>query len=392
MKIGIEAQAANKVVRTGAGEYAFRLLEAMMPQASSSEEVSLYTAEPLQASWSELPASWQNRVLSWSLPGWSTFRLNLELLRYKPDVAFFPSSVVPLLAPSRKTKKRASVVTVHDIGFDRVPQVYAPSDRRRQRRAMKRVIKKCDHLLTVSEFTKQELLDRYHVEADRITVTPLGIDQDQFKPASPEKVQHVREKYHLSQHYFLFVSRVDAKKNVENLIRAFTIFKEARGFGDPHELVIAGPEGFGFGRIKQLVEVSSVKDSIHIVGAVSNEEKVALYTGALGYVNLSWYEGFGLTPLEAAACGTPSLLSDIPAHREVMGEGAIYVSPKAPEYIASEWKRFAEEGATRERILSLAQPRLGQFTWEEAAKETWEVLRGVLAPEGLFQPSAYEAD
>jgi len=388
MRLGVDAVAANQDMRTGAGEYAFRLLTAMMKESSLSGEVSLYTERPLVASWPKLPEGWQSRVLPWPLPGWSTLRLNVELLKGGSDVFFFPASALPWWAPSLHSKKRASVATVHDIGFDRVPGVYASSDRRRQRKVLRRVIKKCAHLIAISEFTKSELVALHHVDPARVSVVPLGIDRDRYRPASPEAVLEIKRKYHLSQNYFLFISRVDAKKNLENLIRAFTIFKETRGFGDPHELVIAGPAGFGFAFIKATVEASPVRDAIHLIGPISEEEKIALYTGALGYVNLSWYEGFGLTPLEATACGTPSLLSDIPAHREVMGEGARYVSPKAPDEIASAWKHFAEEPSLREGHLKKAQERLGLFSWEVSAKRTWEILQGTRAPETLFQPKA----
>ncbi|HBL39632.1 TPA: hypothetical protein DDZ10_03080 [Candidatus Uhrbacteria bacterium] len=391
MRLAIDAVAANEKIRTGAGEYAFRLLTAMMKETSSSEGVFLYTESPLHEMWPQLPENWKSRVLPWPVRGWVGIRLNAELITHKPDVAFFPSSGIPLFAPPRRDKSHASVATVHDIGFDRLPQLYAPVDRRRQRHALHGMIKKCAHLFAVSEFTKSELTHLHHLDSSRITVTPLGVNEQLFQKADPSAVDRIRQTYHLSRHYFLFVSRVDAKKNVEGLVRAFTIFKEARGFGDPHELVIAGPPGFGFPDLKALVESSSVRSSIHLIGPVSEEEKIALYTGALGYVNLSWYEGFGLTPLEAAACGTPSLLSDIPAHREVMsasggGEGALYVSPKAPEEIAMVWKRFAEDAILREKILESARGRLKLFSWERSAKDTWEILRGVLSPDTLFTP------
>ncbi len=386
MKIAIDAVAANENIRTGAGEYAFRLLTAMMKETSSLEEVFLYTASPLHGAWPRLPENWKSCVLPWSFRGWAAIRLNAELLTHKPDVAFFPSSGIPLLAPSRRGKSHASVATVHDVGFDRLPQAYAPMDRHIQRHALHGMIKKCAHLFVVSEFTKSELTHLYHLDPSRLTVTPLGVSEDFYQKTDPAAVDRIRQTYHLSRHYFLCVSRVDVKKNVEGLVRAFTIFKEARGFGDPHELVIAGPPGFGFAGLKTLVESSSARSSIHLVGPVSEEEKIALYAGALGYVNLSWYEGFGLTPLEAAASGTPSLLSDIPAHREVMRDGALYVSPKAPEEIALFWKRFAEESALRERILESARERLKFFSWERSAKDTWEILRGVLSSDTLFAP------
>jgi len=386
MKIAIDAVAANNKIRTGVGEYAFQILSHMMKTTSSSEEVVLYTSEPLNDNWPELPGNWKNVVLKWKLPGWSMFRLNFELVRSKSDVVFCPGSKVPFFAPSRKSKNRASVTTIHDVGFARIPEHYSGSDLRGQKSGIKRAIKKCAHLLSVSEFTKKELVDIYKINERRVTVSHLGIE-NVLNDISKNEIELVRSKYHLSKHYFLFVSRLDSKKNVENLISAFTIFKQSKGFGDPHELVLVGPDGFSAQRIKSLAKSSIAKDSIDILGAVSDEEKKALYAGALGYINVSWYEGFGLTPLEAASFKVPAIMSDVPAHREVMGNGAVYVSPKAASEIASVIDKFADNASYREEILVKAQERLGMFDWNKTADITWEVLRGVRAPDNLFNTS-----
>ena len=278
MRIGIEAVAANQKIRTGVGSYAYELLEAMKPLAKPTEEIFLYTPDPLLSPLDTLPSGWSSRVLSWPLPGWSTFRLNFEMLFKRPDVVFFPSSMVARFSPSRRNKKRATVTTIHDVGFARVPSLYSSKDERRQRKAMWHAVRKCDHLFTISEYSKREIMSIYKIPENRLTVTPLAVDTKRYKPASAEEVRMVRQKNHLSQNYLLFVSRIDRKKNIETLIRAFTIFKQARGFGDPHELVIAGPDGFGAHEIKKLVAESAVKDSIKLIGPVSEEDKIALYT------------------------------------------------------------------------------------------------------------------
>ncbi len=388
MKIGIEAIAANKEIRTGVGSYAYELLEAMKPLSQNVEEVFLYTSRSLIDPLSKLPGGWVSRVLSWPLPGWSTIRLNIEMLFKRPDVVFFPSSIVSRFAPTRRNKKHATVTTIHDVGFARAPHLYSRSDARRQRKAIRHAVRKCDHLLTISEFSKREIVEVYNVPEDRITVTPLAVDTKRYKPASAEEVRLVRQKNHLSQNYLLFVSRIDRKKNIETLIRAFTIFKQARGFGDPHELVIVGPSGFGAQEIKKLISESVVKDSIKLLGPVSEEDKIALYSGAIGCVNFSWYEGFGLTPLEAAACGTASLLSEIPAHREVMEDGAMYVSPKAADAIAPVLKHFVEESSARENLLVAAKKRLEFYTWQRTAELTFEALRGATVQDGLLDVKA----
>jgi alpha-1,3-rhamnosyl/mannosyltransferase len=275
------------------------------------------------------------------------------------------------------------VATIHDVGFLSAPDIYASSDRRRQKRALHRALRRADVLLAVSHFTKKELVERCSVRPDRVVVTPLAASP-RFAAATPEKVERMRVKYRLSRHYFLCVSRVDKKKNLETLIRAFEIFKSRRGFGDPHELVVVGPDGFGSAGIRARAAASPSASAIHLLSAVAESEKIALYHGSLGYVNLSWYEGFGLTPLEATAAGVPCLLSDIPAHREVMGDGALYVSPVNPELAAAALKHFAEEPSRREEFVLRATEHAKEYSWEKTAALTWEALRGAGTSKNLF--------
>ncbi|MBI2484563.1 glycosyltransferase family 4 protein [Candidatus Uhrbacteria bacterium] len=380
MHIGIDAIAANEELRTGPGVYAFELLRAMMA-ATGGDRVSLYLNKPLVQAWADIPPNWQARVLPWKLPGWATVRLSSELLWHPPDVLFAPSSRLPLWTPRGGLHKTAA--TIQDIGFMRFPELYERRDRQRQKSALRRALRRADLLLTISAFTKQELVELFRVPAEKIVVIPLAVSP-RFTPDPAEAIERMRVKARISQHYLLCVSRLDRKKNIETLIRGFEIFKSQRGFGDPHELVIVGPDGFGAKDIRARIATSSIRSSIHLLGGVSEEEKVALYSGALGYVNISWYEGFGLTPLEAAACGTAALLSDIPAHREVMGDGALYANPRDPEVFALALKHFAEEPTRREAVLARARERLILYSWERTAALTWEALRGVVAPKNLF--------
>lgn len=378
MRLGVDVVAANASVRTGAGEYTFRLLSAMMQEPSPFEEVLLYTPTPLHEGWPELPSGWRVVVLPWKLPAFASVRLQWELLRHPPDVFWAPSSSVAALSPGFSRKRHPQVTTLHDVGFLRLPRVYAPSDRKRQTRLFWRAIKKSAKLFSISKTTTKEVLTYAKVNEARVIEAPLAVAPE-WGVASLVDVEAVRRKYHLSRSYFVFVSRVDAKKNVEGLVRAFTLFKEGRGVGDPYQLVIVGPPGFGYDQIKKGIEASSVRDAIVVTGAVSEGEKRALYTGAVGYVNVSWEEGFGLTPLEAAACGVPSLLSDIPAHREVMGEGALYVRPDAVDRIAESWKRFAEDSRLRETLLVQAKDRLKAFSWQKTARVVWEGLASTVS-------------
>lgn len=371
MRILVEATAANEELRTGVGEYAFQLLRRLPVFLSSSDELILCTPFPLREHWGELPANVKPLVLSWSAPGWRTIRFGLAIHRTPYDVLFLPSSAPPPFAPRWNSTKHRVVSTVHDLGFLRTPEFYAPRDAKRQRRGFSAQCRSARTLLCVSEATRTDVLQTHRVKEDRVVVTCLGTD---LSPAPPTEIARVQRMYRIGTHAFLYVSRLDEKKNVETLVRAFEIFKSTRGVGDPHELVLAGPDGYRAREIRARVASSPAISHIRVLGGIPTADKPALYGAAMACVNLSWCEGFGLSPLEAAACGRASILSDIPAHRETMGEAALYVPSAMAQEAARAMEILAVDIQRRQALEAAAQERVQQFSWDTTAKKTLETF------------------
>ena len=358
MRIGIDAIAANEEVRTGVGQYAFSLFHSMMGTTPPGAEVILYTHKPLRDHWPTLPVGWTNRVLSWPFPGWRNLRLATEALCRYHDILFFPAA-----SPTGHVRGTRMVTTVHDIGCVPRPDLYDPLDRRRQRVLLNRTIKKSDQLIAVSEFTKRELVEHEPSLEARIRVTPLGVSP--MNLAEDERVS-VLTRYNIRRPYLLFVGRVDKKKNLEGLVRGFAAFERK---GD-YQLVIAGPRGYEYEKIVARVQASHLVDHVVFVGSVSEREKAALETKATRFVSVSSYEGFGLTPLEAACYGVPSVLSDIPAHTEVMGSHATYVGQDCPEDIA----RGLNESLAIPHDSAVLRGHARAFSWDKTAQKTWHIL------------------
>ncbi|MDG1949847.1 MAG: glycosyltransferase family 1 protein, partial [bacterium] len=195
---------------------------------------------------------------------------------------------------------------------------------------------------------------------------------------TPEEEAPVLRQYRLGTKIFLVVGRLEKKKNVSTLIRAFELFKSRRGLGDPYELVFAGEPGYGFGAIKQYLQNVKAKESIKTLGFVPDEDLAKLMSAATGYMFPSWYEGFGIPNLEAMACGTPLITSDIPAHREVVGDAGLFASPSEPEQWAQALGRLVQGDGLGDQLVEKGKRRVQQFSWEKTAGLTWELLRSLV--------------
>ncbi|MFL5955260.1 MAG: glycosyltransferase family 4 protein [Gaiellaceae bacterium] len=272
----------------------------------------------------ELQARTQEARMAWGLP-----RL---LRRLRPDLAHFQHAL-PL------GWQGPSVVTLHDLHFEREPSAMALLDRLTFKAVVPRAARKADHVLAVSERTKRDAIALYGIPPEKITVTPHGVD-----PAfGPGDGTH--------DGYLLFVGAVQARKDPLSAADA------ADAAGLP--LVVAGPE-------KEPALARELRArGVDVRGWVDKPELAELYRRAAAFVLPSRYEGFGVPALEAMASGTPVVLSDDPALREVAGDAA---APDVPSALAD-----------RERYRRLGLERAAQFSWEESARLTADVYRRVLA-------------
>lgn len=371
----IDAWIPNQDRMTGVQRYALRLIQTMKQQPLlENERVVLYTYQPLAGELADLPNGWEERVLPWPpRRGWMSARVSWELFRRRPNVLFVPAQGLP-----RFFFGTPVVTTVHDVAFRRIGNLYDPAVRRRIAHVTKRSIKHASHLLTVSEFTRQEVQDAYHIKSEKITVTPLAADTSAYRRIDTQTIESVLRTHRLGHNFFLFVGRLEKKKNVSTLIRAFELFKQNRGIGDPFELVLVGEPGWGYVEIKSAIDRSPHRELIREVGYLPDGEVAALMNVAMAFCFPSWYEGFGIPNLEAMACGTVLLTADIPAHREVAGEAAVFISPQDPDAWAKQMDRLVDDPILRDQLIEKGTMRAAEFSWEKTARETWSVLRSLV--------------
>ncbi len=375
MRIGIEASRANRPVKTGVEWYAWHVIQGMkaLPEAAR-HEFWLYTNDLLKNGLATGPSNWKERRLPWPPKYlWTQARLSWEMVRRAPDVLFVPAHVLPVVSPKK------SVVTIHDVGFKRFPEVYKKIQVAYHEITTRDIVRRGARIITVSEFCKREIVELYGADPEKIFVTPLGLDHERYKAQSAERTVQSMTKYGIKGPYLLFVGRIDRKKNLPLLIRAFASL--ASGHRDL-ELVIAGtfhgPAGLsttGKDEVERAIAESGAAHRIRMLGYVDEADKPALLSGAFAYVQPSVYEGFGLPPLEAMACGTPAICADAASLPEVIGrENALFFDPRSADQLAERITHIMESRALRNALIQKGLDRAGEYDWQRTSQETLHIL------------------
>lgn len=367
--IGLDASSANKQHKTGVEWYAYHLIQHLKKHALKSDErVLLYAPEALRGALGNLPAGWQERVLSWPLSrGWMQGRMSFEMLRQRPDLLFVPSQALPRFL-GKKT-----VTTIHDIGWRERPDLYEGRERQKLEWATADAVKRANRIITPSPATKEALGRHYSVDAEKIAVTPLAVDFGVFRTCRANETRAVREELGIDQPYFLFVGRLEAKKNIKTLIQAFDQY--CAGSGPVMNLVLVGHPGFGYLEIEKAIGLSPNKNLIKRPGYLQSDKINALLSGASAFCFPSWIEGFGLPNLEAMAAGAPLIVSDIAAHREVVGNAGLFVAPDDAAAWARALERVVSNPHLANQLVERGHERVRDYSWSRTAERTWEIFR-----------------
>lgn len=372
MIIGIDASRANKTAKTGVEWYAWHVIQELKKLTKSDKNSwILYTNAFLQSGLEQLPENWYETRAHWPIKkGWTQLRLSWEMWRRPSEVLFVPAHVLPRVTPKK------SVVTIHDVGFHRMPQIYKPRDRAFQEWSTKDIAKRAARIVTVTEFSGREISELYGVSSDRIAITPNGVDHDIFRPISDGlAIDEVLKRHRLHKPFFVSIGRLEAKKNTVNLIKAFSLFKARRGVGDPVYLVLIGNPGFGYEDVKKAINESSFKEYIIQLGYVPEADLPYIINAAEALIHPSWYEGFGIPPVEAMACGCPVLSSNIGALTEVIGpDAAIYFPPGEIEAMVAAMNRIIDEPGIKQKLRMAGIVRASKYNWRSTAEKTLPVL------------------
>ncbi len=341
MLIGINATAAFKEPRTGVEEYTCQLVKHLaMLKESKKHRFVLYS----------------QRSLKWPLPMWTQIRLGVEMVFNQPDVLFIPVHILPLIHPKN------SVVTIHGLEYEYYPAMYPWQHRNYLRWSTKYALKNARKIIAVSDNTKNDLIGLYGANPDKIEVVYHGCGRLSL-PHVGGLASHIEP-------YILFIGRLEAKKNIEGLIKAFELLKKK--YQVPHQLVLVGPPGYGYDKIR--FKIKNLKLEIIETGYISEAQKWQLLSNADMFVLPSFYEGFGMPILEAQIAGCPVITSNVSSMPEAAGEGAILIDPDNIEQIYQAMYKIIDDRELRGRLIKKGKENARKFSWQKCAQKTLKVL------------------
>src|SRR5680860_116029 len=363
MKIGIDASRAFIEKKTGTEEYSYRLIKNLTLLDTSGHQIFLYIRNKDKIDFN-LPENFFGKKIKKNRL-WTQFGLSKEMKKNPVDVLFVPSHSVPFIHPSK------TVATVHGLEYKHHPESYFWKERIKLEFNTLISVKWAKKIIVPSESTKRDVMKFYKIDADKIKVVYHGVESTKYQVLS---IKQQDKKYFT----FLYIGRLEKRKNLVNLIKAFELFRKRHYIMSSakkgYKLILAGKEGFGFEEINSAIQQSPYKDDIIVKSYVPESEKEELYQKASVFVLISLYEGFGLPILEAMSHGVPVICSNVSSIPEIAGEAGLLVNPIDIEEIAIEFEKIICNQDLKNDMIEKGYENVKKFSWEKCAKETLDVL------------------
>ena len=291
-------------------------------------------------------------------------------LRWRDFAFYFEPAYLPFATPL------PTVITIHDLSHLRHPETH-PADRVRElERGLPAAIKRADRILTVSDFTRREVIDVFGVDPDRIVTTPLGVEPRFFPRNRNETARLLTELRLTHRQYFLAVGTLEPRKNILTTVAAHA--RLPARIRNAYPLVVAGMTGWRTHAITRGLEAAQSRGDVRLLGHVGDDLLPLLYGGAAMLSYPSIYEGFGLPPLEAMACGAPVITTNNSSLPEVVGDAALIVDAHDVDAIANAMLQVASDPSARENLRQRGLARAKFFTWRRTAEQTLAVYEKAL--------------
>jgi len=367
--IGIDGNEANVLNRVGSNNYAFHILRQLHQLKAEAHFIIFLKSAPVV----DMPKesdNWHYRVLT-PKRLWTQWRLPLDLYwNWKSqhiDVFFSPGHYAPRKSPI------PTVVTILDVSFLTHPSLFLKTKRGAAQLASwtEYSVRNAKQLITISQFTKRDIVKHYGIEAHTITVAYPGIDRQFFYPQPRKQQDIIRQKYRLREDFILYVGTLQPRKNLIRLLKAYETlpskYKQV-------QLVIAGQKGWLYENFEAELKASKKMAQVKLLDYVDTHDLPALYSAASTSVLVGLYEGFGIPPAESLSCGTIPVVSHTSSLPEVVGQAGILVDP----YSITEIRHGLLASASKKQVrLKLAEKQLVQFDWQKSATIIYKVLYDV---------------
>lgn len=361
MKIAIDGYEANVLQRLGSSQVAFELLRNLEKIDKKNEYIILLPSPPL----GDLPkerAGWNYKILK-PKRLWTQIALPLYLYTSKPraDLIFSPTHYIPAFSPVKR------VVTVFDLSFLHFPESFLKKDLWQLTNWTKFSAQNADHIITISNFSKQDIIKQYRINKDKITVAYPGYDKEKFRLKSERT----------GDNYIIYIGTIQPRKNLIRLIEAF-----ARIEGDL-KLVIVGKttsEGRGGWKYQEILETPKklgIEERVKFLGFVPTKDLPYLLSNSLAFVLPSLWEGFGIPVLEAMACGTPVIVSNVSSLPEVIGNAGVLIDPYSVDQIEMAIRTIITDKKLRQKYSKAGLLQAQKFSWDKMARIVLKVFQGV---------------
>lgn len=424
MIIGIDASRANRSHKGGPEWYSYYLIR-WLAKLDKDNQYILYTDRPLTGGLLDLTTKQHNdteeaangikfdskgfqilkspcnnfkaKVLKWPFNFfWTQARLSWEMIIHRPDVLFILSHTLPRIHPKK------SIVTVHDIAFERERLLYSNDYLGPENAFYQKIInllvklstfgkyrasmldyhswsarfalKHAKKIITVSNFSKKEIVEIYNAEEKKIKVIYVGYNKSLYNKISDQcAIKRVLGKYGIDAPYILFVGRLEKKKNTPALVEAYAVMREEYK-NIKHKLVLVGAASHGFDEVKYMIREFNLDDDVVITGWVPEIDMPYIYSGASAFIFPSLYEGFGISLLQAMACGAPIAASQTTSIPEAVGNAALFFNPRDVKSIADAMAKIILDNELRQKLINNGFERVKDFSWQKCAEETLKIL------------------
>lgn len=365
MLIGIDGNEANVDDKVGISEFAYRLLSEFYKKKSENLQFEVFLKQQPNREMPKAASFWKYKIVG-PKPFWTQVGLPLALFSqvHRPDVFFSPTHYAPRFSPV------PTVVSIMDLSFLQFPHLFNAGDLRKLKSWTAYSVRKAARVITISQSSKDDIIDEYKVAKDKVKVVYLGIKKEEKTKSMSETLS----KHNVKSPFILFVGTLQPRKNIAGLIHAFSKVKEKN---PDLELVIIGKKGWMYEDILEAPEKFGVEKDVKFLDFVKDEELPSFYKNAVCFVLPSLYEGFGLPVLEAMKYGCPVITSNISSMPEAGGDAALYVNPDSIEDIAEKIEKVVGDPKLAESMRKKGLLQVKKFNWEKSANDVLTVLKDV---------------
>ena len=368
MRIAIDAHSVGNQL-AGNETYAVNLIEALA-EVDQSNQYTLYVTR--QSAIDRFANRWPNFNVKRTVPHTPLVRIPVTLsaeLRRNPVDVLHVQYTAPPLAPC------SVVATIHDLSFEHLPETFNRRSRAQLRLTVRRTARKAAQILTLSEFSRRDIVDTYRIAPDRVSVTPAAAPSH-FKPIEDEtELRKIREIYGIERDYILSVSSIQPRKNLIRLIEAYSCLRGLRPEGKLPQLVLVGKRGWLDNETFRAAQRHSANNDITFTGYVVEKDLPALYSGATCFVYPSFFEGFGLPVLEAMQCGAPVIAGNRTSIPEVVGKAGLLFDPFDTNSLVQALTRMLDNSEYRAALRIQGLERAREFDWKQTARMTLQAYQ-----------------